>query len=1035
MIAYFTRHPVAANLLLLSVMILGGLSLPNMERESFPEFLVSNVSVTIVYPGASAADVDEQVCLKLDKSLDSINELKELECLSVDGRATAILTMKESEDIGQFYNDVSSAVSAINDLPAAVEAPLISIEGRTEVIAFLAVSGIGTDESLIRSADRFASDIAALPGVASVDILGISENELRISFDQNKLRRFGIGAKSVADAVAARSLQAPIGTVSTQGRDIILRYSDARRSIPDLESLVILQNERGGFVRLSDLASVSLQEVDPEARAFIDGERAAILRINKSKEADAIDGFAQVQSLIMKEQAKFPDPFKISVINNSTEPVRQRIDLVSKNAAISLVLVILVMCLFFSVSEAIWISLALPFSFFGGIVALSAIGVTINMISLVALLMAIGLIMDDSIAIAENIATWRAKLGRDAVVRGVIEVMPGVISSFLTTACVFGPLMFLSGEIGAILKVVPIVLLITLTISLVEAFLILPNHLSHVRMDSEVNARRLAPRILENVKEKFVLPISAFLAQWRYATVGAVVAVLISCISLIASGTVKVIGFPSIEGNTIEARVALSSGLPLARTEAVVDQLTEALKKVDADLTRGTRDGQQLVERVLVSYASNSDVKDNGAHTATITVDLLSSEERNVAADDVLSAWRHAAGPIPDLVQSNFTQTTLAPGGLDLDVQLASHDLNQLEQATTELRNRLLARNDVTDAYQDFYGGRPEIGLKLNEYAYAIGLTPQLVTRQLQTAFSGTETDSFRVGLSDVSVRVELGDTVPTISDLEEFPVAVAGGKQVTLGAISDIDLSYTYGQITRQDGKAIARILGKIDRGATTSAEISALVTGELAPRLERDFPGVGVSIGGAAQEQLETQASILAALLTGLTGVYLVLAFQFRSYTLPFAIMLSIPFALTGVILGHLLMGLDLAMPSFVGFASLAGIVVNNAILFMTFFKAEIRGGDCIQAAVEAVRRRFRPVLLSFLTTFIGLMPIVAETSPQAQPLVPLVVSVAFGLLASTVLVVFVFPSILGIYFDFKSVEKWQATFAENAPRASEG
>ena len=811
----------------------------------------------------------------------------------MDGRAVATLTLEENGDIGQFYNDISSAVSAINDLPTTIEAPTVTILGRTEVIAFLAISGIGTSDSLIRYADRLADDIAGLPYVETVDTLGISQSELLISFDQDALRRFGVSAKTVSDAVAARSLRAPVGTVSTQGRDITLRYSDARRTVSELENLVILQNERGGIVRLSDLASVSLHEINPEVRAFIGEERAAILQISKNKTADAIDAFAQVEELIRKEQLKFPDPFEISVINNTTDPVRQRIELVSTNAAISLVLVILVMCFFFSLPEALWISLALPFSFFGGVFVMSAVGVTINLISLVALLMAIGLIMDDSIVIAENIATRRAKGGKNAIVKGVLEVLPGVISSFLTTACVFGPLMFLTGRFGSILKIVPIVLLITLAISLIEAFLILPNHLSHVRTDPEANARRFVPRVMEGIKERFVLPVSAFLARWRYFTIGAVIAALISCISLIASGNVRVIGFPSIEGDTIEVRFALSAGLPLERTEEVVDQLLDALAQVDAELTPGTQGGQPLVERVLITHAANSDVKDNGAHTATITVDLLASEHRNVAADDVLDAWREAAGPIADLVQSNFTQSTIGPGGSDLDVQLSAQDLGQLERATTELRRRLLERDDVLDAYQDFYGGRPEIRLKLNEYAYAIGLTPQQLTSQLRSAFSGTETDSFRVGDSDVTVRVELGDTVPTISELEGFPIAVAGGKQVALAAISDITLSYTYAQITRQGGRAIARILGKIDHEATTATDISAVVVNELAPQLEMEFPEVSVSIGGASEELAESQASVRSALLTGLIGVYLILAFQFRSYTLPFMVMLSIPFA----------------------------------------------------------------------------------------------------------------------------------------------
>ena len=934
MIAYFSRHPVAANLLLLGTLILGGLSLPGLERESFPESFPSMVSVSVAYPGASAADVDELVCLELDAALSAVDSLDELECLSVEGRATATLTMVEDGDIGQFYNDVLSTVSATGGLPEDAEAPVVSILGQTELVALVAVSGIATEDGLIRYADSLATDIAALKLVQSVDVSGVSENEFRVSLDQNALRSYGVSAKAVADAVSARSLRAPIGTVRTEGRSIFLRYSDARRTISELEDLVILQNASGALVRLSDLAEITLEELVPELRAFLDGQRAAILRINKTREADAIDAFDQVEVLLDRERARYPTPFRLTVINNTTEVIRDRITLVGGNAVASVTLVILVMCFFFTVREAVWISLALPFSFFAAAFAMTIVGVSINMISLVALLMSVGLIMDDSIVIAENIASWRERGGSDSVARSVLEVMPGVVCSFLTTACVFAPLMFLSGEVGAILKVIPLVLLITMGASLLEAFLVLPNHMAQVHVDSRAVARRLMPRMLVRLRDDCVLPAATLLARWRYLTVGSVFAVLMLSVGLVASGTVKVIVFPTVEGDTVEARIALTPGLPLDRTQSVVRQLEDALKEVDEELSANTEGGKPLVLRVLTTFASNVDVKDNGPHTATITVDLLNSEERNVSADKMLKRWRAAVGPVPDLVQANFTQTALGPGGNDLEVELFGPDLTELELAADDLLGSLLARDDVTAAYQNFHGARLEIRLTLNEFAYVNGLTPQSVVSQLRAAFSGTETDSFRVGQSGMSVQVELGDSMPSIEDLEAFPITLANGKQVFLGSIGDMDRARAFGQITRQNGMAVARIIGQIDRDATTSTEMSRVVVGDLAPSLKDRFPGVSVEIGGGAEAQQEFQNSIMAAFLLGLIGVYIVLAFQFRSYALPLMIMLSIPFAIVGMVFGHLLMGLDISMPSLIGFASLAGVVVNNSILFVTFF-----------------------------------------------------------------------------------------------------
>lgn len=1036
MIAYFTRHPVAANLILIAVLFLGVAVIGSIERESLPEFTSSEVSVTIAYPGASATDVDEDICMELDDALGSVTNLTELECLSVEGRAVATLEMAEGADLGQFYNDISSTVSSIDGLPAEAEEPAISILGQTELVALVAVSGLDTPSALIHYADDFASTLTALPGVATANVSGISASEYRVTLDQIALRRYSVSARDIASALSARSYRTPLGSVETDGRDVTLRFADSRRTVTELENLIILQNQDGGLVRLGDVATISEIESDEVERSTIDGRRAAIITITKNKDDDSIETFAEVQAAIDAEVEKYPEPFSITVINNLTEGVRDRIEIVGGNAVQSLILVMIVMCLFFSWREAVWISLALPFSFLGGIFIMSVAGATINMITLVALLMSIGLIMDDSIVIAENIAKWRGKLDPvNAAIMGTREVFPGIVSSFLTTAGVFGPLMFLSGQFGAILKFIPIVLLITIAASLVEAFLILPNHMSHIRRKPGIAEKFslwdplgmvqiLVQRFLDLVKVRIVLPLATTLLKVRYLTLGTVICILILSIGLIASGTVKVIGFPETEGDTIEARVALTTGTPLERTEEVVEQLLSALDRVNEQLTPDTAGQQPLVERRLVRFNRNDDVKDTGSHTVTLTIDLLSAEERNVFADEVMDIWAQEAGPIADLVQINFTQTEQGPGGNDLDVELAAYDLVTLERATYEMRNMLLARDDVTDAYQDFRGGKPEIRLALNEYGYTLGLTPQAVADQLRGAFTGTETDSFRTGNSTTTVRVEFGNTVTNLQALENFPIALADGSPVSLASVASLEETLTYSQITRRDGRAVARIIGNIDNQVTTSAAISSVALDEIGPLIRAKFPGVDVSIGGATEEQQTAQRSIFSALLTGLVAIYIVLSFQFRSYSLPVFIMLSIPFALIGAIFGHVALGMDMSMPSFIGFASLAGVVVNNAILFMTFFETHIKGRDHLSAAIDALDQRFLPVLLSSSTTFIGLMPIIMETSPQTATVVPATVSMAFGLLASMLLVMLVFPSIIAIYFDWADVTKWLAT-----------
>ena len=1029
MIGYFVRHPVAANLLMVLVIVFGISVISGIERETFPAFTSDSVNISISYPGASAGDVDEEICAPIESALTGVTGLEELSCLSVEGKATATAELEENGELIQFFNDVSSAVSSINDFPTDAETPSLEIANRSDLVALVAISGIAGKDGLVSYTDDLSDRLLAVDGVASATVSGITDRELKVSFDQQALRRFGLSSSDLVSVIEATSFQQPLGSATLAQGDLVVRYSGASRTVADLEDLVVVDNSDGAVARLSDVATVSLVDSDENTQSFIDGKQTAIISISKSTEDDSIRVFERVEAVLQNERNAYPDPFDIAVISNSSELVEERIDLIFENIATGLILVFVTMWLFFSLREALWISAALPVSFLGSLFVMSVLGITINMITLIALLMAVGLIMDDSIVIAENIDKWRRKAPPlEAAAKGTMEVLPGIAASFLTTACVFGPLMFLSGNLGQVLKFIPMVLLITLSISLIEGFLILPHHLKHSGGKSKGKAKpRLADQGLEWVRERLVLPIAAAFVQVRYLTVGSVLAILILSIGLIASGSIKVIGFPASEADTLITRVALTSGISRARTVETVDQIVAGLKQVDAKFTPKTFNSVPLVERVLVQYAVNTNVNDNGSHTATITVDLLESALRNVSADEILSAWRSASGPLPDVTQISFAQNEQGPGGSDIDIELLGLDLGELETAAERLTAELLAREDVSEAYQDFYGGRQEVQVELNTFGYTAGLTPQTISAQLRSAFEGSETDSFQQGASDRTVRVQLADTVASLTELERFPIILTNGSQTNLATVADLTLAASYPTIKRMDGRAVARVEGQIDRNVTTSNAISAVVLDEIGPKLAKEFPGVEIKIGGATEEQQKSQSSMLTSLGLGLMGVYMVLAFQFRSYTLPVIAMVAIPFALIGTILGHWGLGLDLSMPSLIGFASLAGIVVNNAILFLTFFQTNLKQDDYVTASLDAVRDRFRPILLSSMTTFVGLLPIIFDTSPQVQTLVPLVVSVAFGLLASMVLVVLVVPSMLSIYFDWFSVSNWVAQFKD--------
>ena len=1031
MISYFVRHPVAANLLMGLICFLGISVIGQMKREAFPVFPPSSVAVSVAYPGASAREVDESICGPLEGALNGVTGLIRLECLSREGGATATAELVEGGDITQFYNDIFSIVSGMDSLPEEAEPPVVEAQSEIEFLAFLAVSGIASHNGLVAYTSELTERILAISGVATATVSGITDREIRVEYDDTALRRYGLSGQDVANAVRARSLSQPLGAAQLREGALILRFNDTRRSISALQDLIVMESHDGAVTRLGDLATISMTDTDENVVSFIDGERAAIISITKTAEADSVRVFAAVDALLEEERAAYPDPFALTVTYNTSDEIEARLGLILWNIVLGLALVLATMWLFSSLREALWISATLPVSFLGTMYVMQMSGISINMISLIALLMAVGLIMDDSIVIAENIGRWRRRAEPyEAATKGVLEVLPGVLSSFLTTACVFGPLIFIAGDIGQIMRLIPLVLLITLAISLVEGFLILPRHISHSagagRMDQE---DRRATRCLNWLRDVVVIPIARLLTRYRFFTLGCTLAVLILSVGLVASGTVRIIAVEQEEGQTIEARVALTSGIARERTVATVERILGALDEVDARFTPDTVGGVPLVESVLVQYGINQDVNDNGSHTATITVDLLGIAKRKVHLDEVLEAWRVAAGPIPDLVQSSFTRAADDPSGQAIEVELYGRDLGTLEDAAADLLLRLARRDDVAEVYQDFYGGRPELHIALSTYGYAVGLTPEFLSAQLRHAFQGAETDNFRVGASSVTVRVQLDDVIDNLSEIELFPVTLPSGQQIALSAIADFRIEAGYSTITRRNGRALARVIGSIDHSATTAAEFASLITREFGPELMRQYPGIEVSIGGEAEELEEGQDSIVQLFLTGLAGVYLILAFQFRSYVLPLVVMIAIPFALIGSIGGHWVMGLDISMSSMIGFVSLAGIVVNNSILYLTFFQTHLHDEDYVSASILAVQERFRPVVLSTMTTFAGLLPIIFDTSPEVATLVPLVVAVAFGLLASMTLILLVFPSVLSIYFDLACARTWQARFEREA------
>lgn len=1019
MINFFIRHPTAANLMMLGFIGFGLYFLPNLIRETFPKTALDTVTVQAVYRGAAPADVAEAVCGRIEDAVDAVENLEELFCEARLGLATATLEMAEGADIARFQDDIKSEVDAIDDFPDGVDDPVIEITGRNDLVASLAVTGPMSVVDLKRHAEDVKRELQAIPELSEIEITGFADRQIRITLSQEALSRHGLSLDAVAQTVSRESVTRPIGEVEGDERTVLLRLTEERRAADDLADLIVL-GTAGAELRLGDIAQIEPVFEDTDSKILLDGRRAALIRINKNRADDTLQAIDALDSYLETKRVQAPPGMVYLVTQDVSSIVRQRLDMLVTNAWQGILLVAAVLWLFFGTRFAFWVAMGLPVSFLGSLGLMALFGLSINMITMVGLLISIGLLMDDALVIAENIST-RHRRGDDpatAAYRGTVEVLPGVALSFLTTVAVFGTLAFLGGDIGQVLKFVPIVLIMTLTVSLFEAFLILPNHLSHSLEGRDIGARVRAwtGARLDWLADRGAGALAALAARYRYLTVGVSVLLLLGAIAMLAGGAVKFQAFPELEGDTVVAQVLLPQGTPLSRTEAVVARLTGALDVLEAEL--GAREGDApLIERVVVEHGKNTEAFESGAHVATVTIDLRSAEIRETRIDEFVNRWRDEVGAVPDVLALRFADFQIGVAGRPIEIRLTGLPPDGLKAASTDLATWLSGYEGVADVSDDLRPGKPELRLTLRPGARGMGLTASDVADQVAAAFLGRTASEIQVGPEGIEIDLRLvpGDR-DTVADLEDFPIVLPDGAEVPLSVVADIVEDRGWARLNRLFGQTAVTVIGEVDRGAANVAEVLADTQARAFPDLRDRYPGLVLSIEGEQASSAETGADLANAMILGIAVVFLLLCFQFRSYALPPLVLSLIPLSLTGVVVGHFLTGFDLSMPSMVGYVSLAGVAINGAILMVEFIRHETADGHALIPAIRhAATRRFRAIFLSTLTTVVGLLPLLTETSVQAQVLQPLVISLTFGLVAAAALGLLVVPAILAILADF--------------------
>ena len=1012
MIRFFAAHPTAANLTMAFFLVIGILALPNLLRETFPRVAPTEVQVTIPYPGATPDTVARAVCTRVEDALDGLRGLAEVRCDAFEARGIVIAKMRQGGDFGRFTADVASEVQAINDFPDTVEDPQIRQMGREDLVAVVAVRAEGVHEltELRALSEDLKTRMERWGGIPQVEVKGISEPTIRIELEEEVAQALGLSLEEIARVVGRQNVDLPLGDiVSTEG-STLLRFNAQRRTADAFRDLVIASDDAGAEVRLGDVARITETVADLETAVLLNDARATILNIKKDETEDTLRVMDALRAFIKDEQPRLPPGVTLTVTGDTAGVLNDRLQMLVKNALQGLALVFATIWLFFGLRQAFWISAGLPVSFLGALAAMTALGYSINMLTLVALLMVIGILMDDALVIAESIETKRAEglPPIKAAISGTMQVAPGVIASFVTTAAIFGALAFLEGGLGEILRVIPVVMLLVLIVSLVEAFLILPAHLSHGAIAVAEKPRR-ADRWLAHVREHVVGPVVRAAITWRWLTLG--IALLAFCASLAAlvGGSLKFQAFPDLEGNQIQARIALPAGAPIEDTEAAMAYVLDGIGRVDRTLSQRNPGGAPLIQNIVVTFGENADIGGSGAHLATARIDLLDAEIRGSTLTEILSVWREESPQTPAMRRLSLTEGTFGPAGRAVELRLAHDDLATLADASAALRDWLTRYAGTYNIATDLEQGKPELRFVLREGAGALGLDARDVADQVRAGFNGATADVVQAEGSAWDIDVRLGDiNRRVIEDVFAFSIKTPSGHRVPLEAVAHLEEGRGYAVLRRIDGQPTVTVTAEVDTDFGNADEIVQDTLTEFLPQLLAEHPGLSADVKGARAEAARTQSSMAASLLIGLLIIFIVLSIQLRSYVEPFVVMAIIPLAFSGAVAGHLLLGIDVSMPSMLGFASLAGIVVNDSILLVHVIKEQrAKGLSVAQAAPIAAKARFRAIVLTSVTTVTGVTPLLFETSLQAQPLVPIVTSIAFGLTATTVLILLVAPA----------------------------
>ncbi|MBO82555.1 efflux RND transporter permease subunit [Citromicrobium bathyomarinum] len=1050
-IAFMARNGVASNLLLLLMLMAGYFSYTTIVQEVFPENSLDTVTVSVTYPGATPEEIEESILLKVEEAVEAIDGVDQISSTASEGGGSVNVELDLGTDIARALDEVKSEVDQIQTFPEEAEEPDIRELTTRQVALRIALFGDVNERTLKETAYRLEDAAAALPEISYVETSAVRNYEIYADVPQSRLRALGLSLPQLAQTVGQSSLDSPAGAIETDSEEVRVRTIGQNYDQQDFENIVVLTTSDGATLRLGDIAEVRDGFEDADLITRFNDEPVAFVDIYRTSDERVLDVAESAKTLIA-EDFDLPPGVSYAIWEDSSELLEDRLSLLLRNAAFGLILVLGALTLFLDLRLAAWTAVGIGATFVGAIFILDWAGSSINMFSLFGFILALGLVVDDAVVVGENIYAERerGRTGIGAAIAGAQRVKIPVFFAVATTVTAFLPLLAVGGVIGKILADIPLVVIAVLSLSLIEALYVLPHHLSTLP-DPEHKpgnpVTRFFARVQAWVDARFQTFVNGpldralrFVVAMPYLIVASGLALLVVFMAMIPGGLIKFSFFPEIEGDIVVAALEMPSGTTVERTAEVTERIEAAADRAmarfadqDTPADAAEADGSaspSFLEAVYTTIGQARSTNGPGGpqttlrpNLANVQLSLVPSAERDVSAVQIEEAWREELGEVPEARSLSISSSLLGVGA-PINVQLNHPDDAVLDQAGDRLMAELGRVSGVFDLESDQDAGQQEVELRLKPSARTLGVTLQDVASQVRAAFFGAEAVRVQRGREDVRVYIRLPEEErDSIADIERYRVRVPGGE-VAMSSIADVSFGEAPSVIRREDGHRIATITGDVDGDTITGQEVAQLLDEKIMPDLQADYPALQYEFGGEQEEQQESFGDLGRAFLLALLVIYALLAVPFRSYIQPLIIMAAIPFGMIGALIGHLLLGIPLGILSMFGIIALSGVIINGSLVMIDFLNENLDNGmEPEEAMIEAAKSRFRPVMLTAITTFLGVAPITFETSLQAQFLIPMSASLGFGVLFGTALLILLIPALAIIQMRAAArVQQWR-------------